>query len=215
MTKKVVTLTIDDQSVKLLVAKGLLTKGNEVNKWASLSLEPGLVKDGVITDPERLAKALTGLMNTEGIKAKTVIAGLSGLHCLYRIFTLPNLPRDVIAEAVNREAERLLPVSLDELYLSWQILDGSKDGIRIFLAACPRNAANALMDTLRKAGVEPQLLDLTPLALARVVDKDTAIIVDTRSGEADIVIMVKGVPELIRGLSLPPDEDSPETGCPS
>jgi len=198
MSKQVVSLYIDDTSLKLLVAKG---KG--VKKWASLSLEPGLVSEGVITDPARLAHELNDLLHAQGVKGGKVIAGLSGLHCLYRVITLPDLPRAVLPEAVNREAERLLPVALDELYISWQIIHDSKQEIRVFLAAYPRNATNALIETLRHAGIEYYLIDLTPLALARAVNRATAIIADVRLSEADVVIMVEGVPELIRSLPLP------------
>jgi len=48
-------------------------------------------------------------------------------------------------------------------------------------------------------------MDLAPLALARVASKATAIIVDVRSTEVDIVIMVEGVLQFIRTLSLPSD----------
>ena len=198
MPKQIITLYIDDSSLKLLVAQG-----KEVKKWVGLSLKPGLVSDGVITDPTRLATELKNLLNAQGVKQRKVVAGLSGLHCLYRVITLPDLPGSVLAEAVNREAERLLPVALDELYISWQIIHRFNKETRVFLAAYPRNATNALIETLRQAGIDHYLIDLTTLALARVANRATAIIADVRSSEADIVIMVEGVPELIRSLPLP------------
>ncbi|GAI33066.1 unnamed protein product, partial [marine sediment metagenome] len=75
--------------------------------------------------------------------------------------------------------------------------------IQVFLAASPRNAADALIKTLRQAGLDPYLIDFKPLALARLVDKPTAIIVDAQSTELDIVIMVDGIPQPVRSLSLP------------
>jgi type IV pilus assembly protein PilM len=46
MAKKV-TLYIEDTEIKLLV-----TNGKQVEKWASLMLEPKLVRDGVIVDED-------------------------------------------------------------------------------------------------------------------------------------------------------------------
>ncbi len=206
MFKKVVTLYIDDASLKLLVAQG-----RGIKKWAGLSLEPGLVRDGVISDPALLADMLKGLLNTQGVRTRNVIVGLSGLHCLSRVITLPNLPKAVVAEAVTREAERLLPVALEEFYISWQIIDSSSQGMRVFLAACPRNATDILIETLRQAGIKPYFMDIASLALARVASRATAILVDNRVGVSDIVIMVRGVPELIRSLSLL-TEDMPSQG---
>ncbi|MBA7650273.1 hypothetical protein ES703_58076 [subsurface metagenome] len=198
MGKKVVTLYIDDSSLRLLVAKG-----KQVKKWATLPLESRLVRDGVVFHEAKLAAKIKELLKAQRVRTKKVVAGLSGLHCLSRAFTLPQLPESMLAEAVRREAERTLPVPLDQLYLSWQIISTSAKEIQVFLAALPRNATDALIETLRQAGVKPYLMDLAPLALARVVNTATAIIVDVRSTEFDIVIMVDGVPQLIRSLSLP------------
>jgi type IV pilus assembly protein PilM len=198
MAKKVITLYIDDVSIRLLECRG-----RRVTKWADLKLKPGLVSDGVITDPAKLADKLKGLLKDRAIKSKKVIAGLSGLHCLCRVITLPDLPRSVLAEAVNREAERQLPVALEELYTSYQIINDSSAEMRVFLVAARRNATDALLKTLQEAGLDTYLMDLTSLALARVVKEATAIIADVRLSEVDIVIMVEGIPEVIRNLPLP------------
>lgn len=205
MAGEAVTIYIDDSGLKLLEAKG-----KEVKKWAALSITAGAVSEGVITDPTHVANELKELLDTHGISEKRIIVGLSGLHCLYRVITLPALPRSVLAEAVRSEAERILPVAIDEFYLSWQIIHRSKDELRIFLVAYPREASDALVETLRQAHVEPYFVDLAPLALCRVEPRGTAVIVDIRSTEVDIVIKIEGVPELIRSLPLPGEAESLE-----
>lgn len=205
MAKKVVTLYVDDTSLRLLVFQGA-----RVKKCAILPLEAGLVKDGVVVDKTKVAAIIRGFFKAQKVKPGKVIAGLSGLHCLSQLITLPHLPESMLAEAIKREAERVLPVPLDELYISWQIIPASGEEMPVFLVALPREAADALIKTLHQAGVKPYLMDLAPLALARVVDKDTAIVVNARSSEFDIVIIVEGVPQLIRSLSIPGEADSPE-----
>jgi len=203
MAKKVVTLYIDDTSLRLLVAKGKWVK-----KWADLPLESGLVRDGVVLDEAQLAAKIKELLKAQRVKARKVIVGLSGLRCLSRMITLPRLPKAMLAEAVRQEAERALPVPLEQLYISWQITSASEEEIQVFLAALPRNVADALIGTLRQAGVKPYLMDLAPLALARVVNVATAIIIDVRSTEFDIVIMVDRVPHPIRTVLLPSEAQS-------
>ncbi|UCD53828.1 MAG: pilus assembly protein PilM [Dehalococcoidia bacterium] len=205
MAKKVVTLYVDDTSLSLLVAHG-----ERVKKCAVSPLESGLVKDGVVVDETKVATIIRGFFKAQKVKPGRIIAGLSGFHCLSQLITLPRLPEAMLAEAIKREAERVLPVPLDELYISWQIIPASGEEMLVFLVALPRKAADALIKTLHRAGVKPYLMDLAPLALARVVDKDTAIVVNARSSEFDIVIIVEGVPQLIRSLSIPGEADSPE-----
>lgn len=205
MANEVITLYIDDTSLKLLVARG-----KEVKKWATLPLEPGLVRDGVIVDQTRVAAKIKEFLQAEGVKGKKVIAGLSGLRCLLRVISLPHLPETMLTEGIMWEAKRVLPVPPEETYIQWQTMPAPKEETRVFLAAVPRNATDALTETLREAGVKPYLMDLAPLALARVVSTATAIIVDTRPTEIDIVTMVEGVPQLIRTLFLPSEAPSLE-----
>ena len=58
MTRKVTTLFIRDNSINLLVMKG-----RQVEKWASLLLEPGLVSQGVVLD-----EAVILSLNGEGME---------------------------------------------------------------------------------------------------------------------------------------------------
>jgi len=200
---KVVTLYIDDTSLRLLVARG-----KRVEKWARLPLEPGLVRDGVVVDEAKVATKIKELLNAQRVRTKNVIAGLSGLRCLTRPITLPQLPRAVLVEAIRQEAERIMPVPLEQLYLAWQIIPTPGAGMQVYLVALPRNAADAMVRTLRQAGVEPYLMDIKPLALAKAVREATAVIVDVQPTEFDIIIMVDGIPQPIRTLSLPVDAKS-------
>jgi len=195
---KAVTLYIDDTGIRLLAAGG-----KRVEKWAYAPLEPGPVRDGVIIDEAEVAARIKELFKAGGVKASKVIAGLSGLHCLCRVVTLPRLSGAMLAEAVRQEAESIMPVPLEELYLSWQVIPTAGEEMRVFLAALPRNAIDALVETLRQAGIKPYLVDLAPLALARAVKETTAITIGVRSAEFDIVIIENGVPYPIRTVSLP------------
>lgn len=198
MAKRVVTLYVDDYSLRLLVAKG-----KQVEKWAHLPLEPGLVSDGVIVDEAEVAAKIKELFRAQGVATNKVVAGLSGLHCIARPITLPQLPKAVLPEAIRREAERIMPLPLEQLYISWQIIPAPGEEIQVFLLALPRNVADALIRTLHQAGVKPYLMDIAPLALVRVANKATAVIVDVQPTKLDIIIMVDGIPQPVRSLSLP------------
>ncbi len=191
------TLYIDDAGIKLLV-----TRGRYVTAWAEAPLDPGLVSGGLVTDIPAVAVKVRALLDEKHIKAKKITVGLSGLHCLSRIITLPRLNWSVLNEAVKREAERELPVTLENLYLAWQIVGASKDKLRIFLIAYARNSADAMVETVRRAGLKPAVMDLAPLAITRVANKRTAVIMDVGSKELDITVMVDGIPELVRSLPL-------------
>ncbi len=191
------TIYIDDSAIWVLVVRG-----RKVRSWATVPLEPGLVKDGLILDEDAIARKVRELQRAEHIGDRKVIAAISGINCLYRSLTLPELPRDLLPEAVRREAGRALGVPLEQLYLSWQALPSAKGETLIYLAASPRNSADALISALRKAGLNPYLIDLKPLALARTITESRAIIIDLQPSSFDVVVMAEGIPHVTRSLSL-------------
>lgn len=202
---KTASLYIDDSGIKLVTAKG-----KEVQRWAAIPLEPGLVNDGLISDKAAVAARVSEMFSDNEVKKKNVIVGLSGLHCMSRIVSLPRLSSAALREAVNREAERQLPVPLGNVYLSWQVVGTSGEELTIFLVAYTRNIVDALVGTLKLAGIKPHLMDLAPLALTRITGRPTSVVVDVRSSDADIVIVADGIPEVIRSLPLPRGKTSEE-----
>ena len=80
--------------------------------------------------------------------------------------------------------------------------------MQIFLAAFSRIAVDTLIATLQAAGIKPVSLDLVPLALCRAIDRSNAIVVSLRASNFEIAIMADNVPQVIRSLSLPGEEES-------
>ncbi len=209
MAKKVTTLFIRDTSVNLLVMKG-----EQVEKWASLPLEPGLVSQGLIVDEAQVADRVKQLFKETGAKANKVITALSGHDSLYRIITLPELPEAIMPEAIKREARRTIPTPLEEVYFSYQRLPAPRGEGRVFLVTFPRNLVDALVRTLHQAGVRPYILDLAPLALCRIPNEPRAIIVNARLEHLDIMVIADRLPQVIRRLSLPGEAESLEERLP-
>jgi len=197
MTQKVVTLYIDDTSIRLLV-----TSGKRIKKWADVALAPGLVKNAMVLKQEEVADKIKQLFKVRKIESKKITLGISGLHCLTRPIILPQMPKDMLEEAVRREANRILPVSSEQLYLQWQSIPAPEGKLQVFLVAIPRTATDALFNTLRLAGLKPDMMDMKPMLLARMVNDTMAVIVDVQPKDFDIVVMGGGIPQPIRTVSF-------------
>jgi len=203
MAKKVVTLYIGDTSLRLMV-----TDGQRIREWAELPLEPGLIENSVVINEEEVAAKIKQLFEVQKVEAKKITVGISGLHCLTRAITLPQLPKVMLDEAVTREARSALPVPLEQLYMSWQTIPAPEEKTQVFLVAIPRNTADALFKALHQAGLEPTFMDMKPLLLARVIKEATAVLVDVQTTEFDIVIVADGIPQPIRTVALPSEAPS-------
>ena len=198
-----VTLDIEDNAIKMMVLRG-----RQVETAASLPLEPGLVQDGVTLNPATVGRHISELMAAHGVSEKRVIVGVSGIHALYRSVPIPKIPKNLLNEAVQREAERVMPVPLNELYTSWQAIELSDIETKICIVGIPRNTVDAMIHTLRGAGLQPEAMDIKPLAMARIADERNAIIVNAQQIGFDIVVMIDGIPEILRSLPFPADATS-------
>ncbi len=200
---KRVSLYIEDTEIKLLV-----TSGNQVDKWASFKLDSGLVSGGAILDENLVAEAVKELFKLQGVKDTTVTVGVSGLNSVFRVISIPEVPKNLVQEAVGNEASRILPMPLSQVYYSYQLLPSPKGEMRLFLVAYPREATETLLSVIHKAGLKAETMDLAPLALARCVNEERAIIVNSWLTFVDIIVLSDRIPVVIRSLSLPVDSTS-------
>ena len=191
-----VALNISNSNIKILSLKG-----RQVEKWASLALTGGLVKDGAILQPEAVGESINALFKSTGIAREKVITSLAGLSFTYRFLSLPRIKTSLLEEAILRAAKKEISLPLDELYLSWQPLPGKEDEQTFFILGVPRNLIDAAVQTLKKASIEPYLMDLRPLALARAANRSEAIVVNLEPDCFDIVFIADSTPKVIHSIS--------------
>jgi type IV pilus assembly protein PilM len=198
MASSTVSIYIDDTSIRLMV-----TRGKRITKLADMPLDVSLVDIDTDEKENQLVEKIKYLLKSNKVNDKKIILGLSGLHCLTRPLVLPELPRPMLKEAITREAKRVLPVPIEQLYISWEIVSIADEKIQAFLVAMPRQMADMMIRVFSKAGCKPYLMDIKPLALARLSPEPEALIVDVQSKEYDIIIMLNGLPQPIRTVSFP------------
>jgi len=186
----------------------MVSDGKQILEWAEMQLEPGLIENNSIVDEEAVAEKLKQLLGIQSIKARKVYLAINGIRCLTRPVLLPKLPQEILDEAVRREAVRLLPIPLEELYLSWQTIPGPEDKTNVFLTAIPRGIVDPLMKVMAQADLNPVFMDMKPLLLARMTEEETSIIVDVQGTDFDIVVMMYGIPQPIRSIPFPGDSMS-------
>lgn len=191
-----VTLNISSTSVRLLSVQG-----GKVKKWGSVPLPPGLVKNGLILRPKVVGAVIGALFKSTEVPKKRVITSLTGLPFIHRILSLPQMERESRYEAIQRAARKEMPLPLEDLYLGWQAISDGPDETDFFVLGVPRHLIDALVQTLREAGIQPYLIDLNPLALARAANREKAIIVDLEPDCFDIVLVADGMPTIMHTMA--------------
>ena len=192
---RVITLNVEPTGIKLLTVAP-----REFIGWDSEPLTRGVVREGVVQDPAALASSIKQLLNRQVKFRGKVIMCLGGMPCLPRVVTVPAVKKVLLEDAVKHESERRMPVSLDELYLGWEKLDGDSSTNRYLVIGVPRASIDSQIETLSLAGITNYYLDLKTMALARVANKRQGVIVNLDIGGAEIVVIADGIPLMMRVL---------------
>ena len=194
-----ITLEINSTDIRLMEIEG-----GRVTKWASRSVEPGVFEEEVIADPQALGAVVRQLMNSSGISAREVIASVSGLYSISRVVMVPipiggRTTRQAVLEAVSD----VMPLSEEELYISWQDMTAIEieGGQQVLVVATPRDVIDSEVQALRSVGVNPKIMDLKAMALARAVNREQALIFNIEATTFDTVIVVDGVIEVMRATA--------------
>ena len=190
-------LNIEDDSVRIT-----RVNGKRVVSAIEVKLEAGWVQNGVVIDKGSVSQQIISLLSANNIRETEAIACVSGVHSIYRVVYVPKLERGLLAEAAVKEMERVSPVPLETLYTSWQDIKISGVESALCLLGLPHDNVDSVMDTLKLCGLWLKSLELKPLAIDRVVDEQTAVVVNVQVNGFDINVLNSGIPELMRSLTF-------------
>jgi type IV pilus assembly protein PilM len=165
------------------------------------SFEPGLVQDGLITDPEGLAKVAKELFEKHvigDITTRRVATAISVSNTYNRTMTLPPLKNKDLEAAVRLEAEQYIPMPLDDLYVDYQVIRRNDKGVELLVVAAPKKIVDSYLTFTRLIGLEAVNFETTISAAGRLFvqaeqsDVPT-VLIDMGSLSSDITIYDKGI----------------------
>lgn len=171
-------------------------KPPKVVGYGTAAFDKSAIKDGVVKDPETIAKAAHELFaqHLKGdITSRRVALTIPAYRTFTRSIRLPALKTRELNEAVRLEVEQYTPVPLDQLYLDYTTISSSKTGSEVLAVAVPRKIVDSYLDLSAILGLEPVLIETTMGSAGRLFGRDPqsdvpTIIIDFGSLSSDIAI---------------------------
>ena len=185
------------------VARIVTGHRNGISYWQTIPLAPHSMEEGVVRDPQALGEALGAFFASERLPTRDIVTCVSGSQAFNRVFTLPAVRTEDLKNAVVYQAKREMPVPLEDLVFTWQVIEENEEEYRIFSVGVQRDAVSTFMDALSASGVRPRSLDVRPLALARVIDHPRALLGNIEADSVDIIYLLDRSPVLIRTVYFP------------
>jgi type IV pilus assembly protein PilM len=152
---------------------------SQMTRAVSMEIAPGIVSEGEVVDPSRLAHALGGFFKQHRLPRK-VRLGVANQQIVVRSFTIPQIDGDdERSAAVRFQAQDAIAMPLDEAVLDYHVVGetttpGGVAHLRVVAVAAREAMVTRVIEAARGAGLKPDSIDLDAFALVRALGPVTA-----------------------------------------
>ena len=173
--KPVIGIDLGTRAIKLIELSNA-DKEPKLLHIASIPTPEGTITDGVIRERERLEQALYELYAQAGNTSTDVVLCFNGKNLIIRQLRMPIMPEKELAQAVEWEIEKYLPVQKQDLQLEFlnfgEIQSGPQKQLNLLVAALPKDVIYTYYEVFSKTGFTLTAIEVLPLALWHAVAKD-------------------------------------------
>lgn len=166
-----------------------------------------LVMSDSKADQQRLAQAISELLEKSRISTRNVAVGIPSQRVFTTLADFDRLPKDEMAKSIQYQADSLIPTPLDESKLDWAVVGDSpksEDKLEVLLSSVPNSYIEQRLDMLEDIGLNVIAFEPDNLAMARamlpVSTTAPQLVLDVGFKTADLVIFQNGSPKLTRSI---------------
>jgi len=150
--------------------------GYELDNYGVTLSPEGAIANGEIFNPIAVADALAKIIKESGIRDRKAIIAITGQKVIIREIVLPLIEDKELMGGVMWEAPKYVPYDLDESIIDAEKVDEfiEKDGnkmMRVLLVAAPKSIIQPYMEILKKARINPRIVDVISSANIRAFEK--------------------------------------------
>ncbi len=169
---------------------------SEVTCFGLMNFKPEAIENGVIVDPEEVARATGELFHKYligDITTRRVAFSVPAARTFSRVLTLPKLAQKDLDEAVKLEAEQYIPVPIGELYLDHTVIGSDDKNMEVLAVAIPKKIVDSYATLGKLLNLEVVVMETTTGAMVRLfrhTDQSNlpTVLIDFGSVSADITI---------------------------
>lgn len=210
--QSLVGLDIGSHTVKVVELELQSNKTYKLTNWGISQPLAEAIVDGEIMDRQLVTDAISNLMESRGIKAKNVVAAVSGRAVIVKKITMNKLSQDDAKQAIYWEAEQHVPYDINDVSLDFNILgDAPNDDkqMQVLLVAAKKDMVMSFSDLIRESGLQPTVVDVDSFAAQNAIEanydfapEEVVAILNIGSEMTNINIVQAGVPYFTKDLQV-------------
>lgn len=194
--QRILALDIGASSIKLGEFVTLKSGGLELVGFgvSPLHVDPQAESDRV----PQIVSTIKELMHDRGIKSGPVTLCVSGQSVFSRFVKLPPVDKEKVYQIILYEAQQNVPFPMNEVVWDYQLIGRGEGELDVMLAAIKADIIVQLTDAVDEAGLQADLVDVSPMALYNAVrynysDRaECTLVIDIGARSTDLIFLEQG-----------------------
>ncbi len=172
---------------------------------------------------KKIPECLKRLYKEADFKAKDAYVSISAFGGLVTLIELPEMPEENLEQAVRFEAHKYIPTSMDEVTVSWEVLEDEPDNallnteekkdegldaiepkkIKVLLVAAFKNKIASYEKVIKAAGLKLKGIEIESISMVESLignDPGNFIIVDIGFRVCNMIYVEKGTIRINRNI---------------
>lgn len=185
----------------------------ELVNFGIAEIEGEFGEEDVVSYEKKRVQYLAALLRRMGLHTKEMNVSVPGLSGLVSVLELPKMGQRELSEAIQFEARKCIPVDLDKVAISWDLLKQKKEEIpskresmlNILLVAAFKKDIQKISEIVTNVEFSVGTMELEVFSLARSLAGSlpgTHIIVDIGHHSSNVVLVKEGEVWVSRGVDL-------------
>ncbi|HAI74314.1 MAG TPA: hypothetical protein DCS28_02710 [Candidatus Moranbacteria bacterium] len=209
---------IGTASIKIVELK--VIEGRPIlSNYAWMPLSEDILEKGINSDYAYalLPQYIKRIIKKAGFGTRNAFVSLPAFGGLITLIDFPEMAEQDMEQAIKFEAHKYIPTSLDEVVISWEVVEkksakiASKDTVvdksdttlKVLLVAASKNKVLKYENLIEAAGLKLKSVDIEAFSAVRSLvgnDSGCFIIIDIGSKACNIILVEKGIIRINRNI---------------
>lgn len=201
------SLDVGTNSIRLVQLSGDIQHGWNLLRYAYVPVDQKIIQDGGQAGRKRLGEAILGAIAQAGIRTKNIAVGMPAQKTFTTIVEVEAQDQKELEKTIQYQMDQFIPMAVDEAKADYVVLGVSPNDptkAEVLISSTSIEYSESLLEMIESLGLNVIAQEPEPLAMARAlmpvgVD-DARIIVDLGEKSADLVVVYKNAPRLVRTI---------------
>jgi len=210
--KKTHLIGLDIGSRTIKIAEIVDKKTSHIFKnFHTINIEPGIIEEGVIKDPETVSASIRELYKEAKLKEKNVAISIGGYSVIVKKINVQKMTEDELQETIHFEAEQYIPFDISDVNLDFQIIGESEHNpnqMSVLLVAAKKEMVNEYINLVQMTGLNVCIIDVDAFALQNIFEfnydpgDENIALIDIGASKTSLNILKDNSSVFMRDVSL-------------